>query len=188
MIGKRILLSFALLLLMACATGGGDVYHYENMDFGAIQTVAVMPFANLSRDMGAGERVRDIFITKLLATGGMYVVPVGEVAKTISALSIQTPTAPTTEQVIKLATALKSEAVITGVVREYGEVRAGTSAANVISLSLQMTEGQAGRVVWSASSTKGGITMKDRLLGGGGDPLNDVTVKAIDDLIDKLFL
>jgi hypothetical protein len=52
---------------------------------------------------------------------------------------------------------------------------------------MQMIETQTGRVVWAASSTKGGITFGDRLLGGGGEPMNVVTEKAVDDIIDKLF-
>jgi len=82
---------------------------------------------------------------------------------------------------------VKADTVITGTLREYGEVRSGTSSANLISLSLQMLEAQTGKVVWSASSTKGGVSTSDRLLGGGGEPMNKVTEKAIDDLIDKMF-
>jgi hypothetical protein len=50
-----------------------------------------------------------------------------------------------------------------------------------------MLEKTNGLVVWSASSTKGGITVWDRLVGGGGEPMNDVMVEAINDLLDKLF-
>ena len=39
----------------------------------------------------------------------------------------------------------------------------------------------------SASSTKGGITFGDRLLGRGGEPMNVVTEKAVDEIIDKPF-
>jgi len=72
-------------------------------------------------------------------------------------------------------------------VREYGEVRSGTTSANIISLSLQMIETQTGKVVWTASSTKGGISIWDRLFGGGGQPMNVITEKAVNDLINKLF-
>jgi polysaccharide biosynthesis protein PelC len=89
--------------------------------------------------------------------------------------------------VTKLAKIVKVDAVISGVVREYGDVRSGTASADVISISLQLVEGQTGRVVWSASTTQGGISMMDRLFGGGGRPLNDVTEKAVNDLIFKLF-
>ena len=87
----------------------------------------------------------------------------------------------------KLAAALKTQAIITGVVREYGEVRTGSSAANLISVSVQIMEAQTGRTVWTASSTKGGIGALDRLFGGGGRPMNDVTRDAVDDLIVQLF-
>jgi hypothetical protein len=157
------------------------------MDFGAIRTVAIMPFANLTRDQLAGERVRDVFMTMLLATGGVYVVPQGEVARAALTAGIINPAAPTKEEILKFAAFVKAEAVITGVVREYGEVRSGTASANVISLSLQMIEAQTGKIVWSASSTKGGIGMKERLLGGGGEPLNESTEKAVKDVINKLF-
>src|SRR5512138_395728 len=108
-----------------------DVYKDPKMDFGAIQTVAVMPFANLTRDQVVADRVRDVFINKLLSTEAVYVLPVGEVARGVQKLELPNPAAPTAEEVIKLAGFLKADAVITGVVREYGEVRSGTSAANV---------------------------------------------------------
>ncbi len=171
---------------MACAASG-DFYRDTNMDFGSIQTVAVMPFANLSRDNIAGDRVRDVFVNKLLATGAVYVVPAGEVARGAMKAEILNPPTPSPEEIIKLAGVIKVNAVITGVLREYGEVRSGTSSANAISISLQMMEAQTGKVVWTASSTKGGIGVWDRLFGGGGKPMNAITEKAVDDVINKLF-
>ena len=77
--------------------------------------------------------------------------------------------------------------MITGVVREYGEVRSGTTTANIISMSIQLHRGRHRRVVWSASSTKGGISFWNRLFGGGGQPVNTVTEQAVDALFDKLL-
>ncbi len=180
-------ISFLLVpfLLSACATT--NIYRDPNMDFGAIQTIAVMPFLSLTRDNIAGERVRDVFINKLLSTGAVYVLPIGEVARGIARTEIQNPSAPSQEEVVKLSGLIKAQAVITGVVKEYGEVRSGTASDNIISMSLQMMEGTTGKVVWTASTTKGGINVWDRLFGGGGKPMNDITDKAIDDLINKLF-
>jgi len=93
----------------------------------------------------------------------------------------------TADEIVKLAGVIKADAVITGVVREYGEIRSGSTSANVVSLSLKMIEVQTQKVVWSAASTKGGISTWDRLLGGGGRPMNDVTKAAVDDIINKLF-
>lgn len=184
----RSLLFFVLLLAAACApTVTSNVFRDPNMDFGAIQVVAVMPFQNLSRDNVAADRVRDVFINRLLSTGAVYVLPVGEVARGVARTDIQTPATPSPEEVVKLAATLKCQAVVTGVVREYGEVRSGNSAASVVSISVQMFEGQTGKTVWTASSTRGGITIWDRLFGGGGRPMNDVTRDAVNDVIQRLF-
>lgn len=171
---------------MACATTG-DTYIDPNMDFGGIKTVAVMPFASLTRDTVIAERVRDVFINKLLSTGAVYVLPTGEVARGVARAEVQNPAAPSGEEAVKLGGIIKAQAVITGVVREYGEARSGTTSANIISMSLQMIETQTGKIIWTASSTKGGISLWDRLFGGGGQPMNKITEKAVNDLINKLF-
>ncbi|HET6923594.1 MAG TPA: GNA1162 family protein [Anaeromyxobacteraceae bacterium] len=186
---RRLPAAALLATLAACASGGGSGARYQDaaMDFAAVRTVAVMPFQNLTRENTAAERVRDVFATTLLATGAMYVVPQGEVQRAIAKGAIQSPTALATEDVIKLGQALKADALITGVVREYGEIRAGAASSNVVALSLQMVETATGKVVWSASSTKGGVSLGDRLLGAGGAPMNQVTEAAVDDLLEKLF-
>ncbi len=186
---SKILCLILIVAVMGCAHGGkgGDTFRDANMDFGSLQTVVVMPFFNATRDQLAADRVRDTFVIRLLASGGLYVVPTGEMMRAINQVGIANVTAPTSDEITKLGTALKAQGVFTGMVREYGEIRTGTSVANAISVSLQLAEGQTGRTIWSSSSTEGGIGLKDRLLGGGGDPMNDVTVKAVDDLIDKLY-
>lgn len=185
------LVASVLLGIVASASIGAaqvtDVYRDPRMDFGSIRTIAVVPFANLARDQVVAERVRDVFVNRLLATGAVYVLPVGEVARGLAKLEIQSPTTPTPDDVVKLGALLEAQAVITGVVREYGEVRSGTTSSNVISMSIQLVEAGTGKIVWSASSTKGGISFWDRLIGGGGQPLNRVTEEAIDALFDKLL-
>jgi len=177
----------AALAVTTCSHGAGQKYQDKNMDFGSIRTVAVLPFGNLSRDNLAADRVRDVFSNMLLASGAIYVVPQGEVARGVSKVGIPSPTTPSVEEITKLGTALKAEAIITGVVKEYGEVRSGTATGNIVSVSVQMFETATGKLVWAGTTTKGGVTFGDRLLGGGGQPLNDVTETAVDDLLNKLF-
>lgn len=162
-------------------------YHDPNMDFSLVQKVAVLPFENLTTVNTAGERVRDVFMTMMQATGSSYVVPPGEVARGIDRVSPSRPSAPTSEEVVNLGKVVGVDAVITGVLREYGEVRSGATSASVVSVSLQMMEAQTGKVVWSASSTRGGVDAADRLFGGGGRPMDQVTADAGRDLLDKLF-
>jgi hypothetical protein len=178
----------AVALLASCAPAiTSTVFRDPNMDFGAIQTVGVMPFQNLSRDNLGGDRVRDVFINRLLSTGAVYVIPVGEVARAAARSEIPAPATPSPDEVVKLGGLLKAQAIVTGVVQEYGEVRSGSTSANLISISVQMLEAQTGKIVWTASSTKGGISVWDRLFGGGGQPMNDVTRDAVNDVIQKLF-
>ena len=132
-----------IIFLVGCS--GTEIYRDPNMDFGSIQTIAVMPFLNLSSNNIAGERVRDVFINNLLATGAVYVLPIGEVARGIARMEIANPATPSPEEIIKLSGLIKAQAVITGVVKEYGEVRSGSTSANVLSLSLQMIEAQTGK-------------------------------------------
>ena len=182
---RRFVAPLLVLLLAGCASD--DVYFEPNMDFGSLQTLAVLPFQNLSGVQEAGERVRNTFMSMLLATGSVYVLPPGEVARGLGKISRLSPGGPSTEQIKQLGGILGVDALVTGVVKEYGTVRSGATSANVISLSLQMVEVGDGLVVWSASSTKGGVSMRDRLLGGGGEPMDTVAVKAVNELLDKLF-
>lgn len=184
---KKIILPIVLAFLAACTAAPLTTYHDANMDFGSLQTVAVMPFANLTGHTRVEDRVRDVFMNMLLATASLYVLPPGEVARGISRVQLVDSTAPSAEEIQKLGVALAADAVITGVVREYGEVRSGTASSNVISIGLQMMEVQTGRVIWTGSTTKGGINMKDRLLGGGGQPMNEITEEAVLELIHLLY-
>jgi hypothetical protein len=178
-----------VLLSGACAAhrGAQVTFHDPAMDFSLIQSVAVMPFENLTTERNAGERVRDVVMTMLQATGAMYVVPPGEVGRGISRAALQDTESPTPEEVVALAKSVEADAVITGAVLEYGQARSGSASANVVSVSLRMMEAETGRVVWSASSTRGGVSAADRLFGGGGEPMNVVTEAAVKDLLDKLF-
>ena len=162
-------------------------YRDPKMDFSLVQKVAVLPFENLTTANTAAERVRDVFMTMMQATGSAYIIPPGEVARGVDRASVAHATSPTAEDVVNLGKVVGVDAVITGVVREYGEVRSGSSSAGVVSVSLQMMETQTGKVVWSASATRGGVDAADRLFGGGGQPMDQVTADAVRDLLESLF-
>lgn len=188
---RRGIVSVVLLALWMASCAGTRrsevTFRDPNMDFSQIQRIAVLPFANLTQTTPAGERVRDVFTTMLQATGSVYVLPPGEVSRGIVRSHLAIATAPTPDEVVALGKEIKADVVISGTVREYGEVRSGSVAANAVAISLQMIETQSGTLVWSASSSKGGIGAGERLLGGSGEPMNVVTESAVRDLIDKLF-
>ena len=91
----RFFLCVALFAAAACASSSSQVYRDPNMDIGSIYTVAVMPFVNLTKDQLASDRVRDVFMTMMLADGRVYTVPTGEIARQVSLAGIANPFAPT---------------------------------------------------------------------------------------------
>ena len=184
---KAQILAVAVFFFACSANTANTKYHDPQMDFSALRNVAVLPLDNLTRDQLAAQRVRDTFISSLMATGVLYVIPPGEVSRGIARAGIGNPTAPSSEEIGRLSVILQVDALITGAVREYGEVRSGNTSANVISIGLEMFEAKSKRVVWTASSTRGGISFVDRLLGSGGQPMNEVTQAAVNDLISKLL-
>jgi hypothetical protein len=179
------------LALLAAACGGHRgakaTFHDPDMNFGLIRSVAVLPFENLSASGKAGETVREVFSTMLQASQAVYVHPPGEVRRAISRVNPENPMAPTPEEVVSLAENIGADVVITGTVLEFGEVRSAAASGNVCSVSVAMLEGQTGKVIWSASATRGGVGAGERLMGGGGKPMSIVVTKAVEDLLDRLF-
>ena len=152
---KKVVVSSLIVFFLGCAPGSSLTYYHDpQMDFAAIRTVAVMPFDNLTRQTQAAERVRDVFANSLLATGAIYVIPSGEVSRGIARAGILNPAVPSMEEIAKFAGIIRVDAVITGSVTEYGEVRSGSTSANVISMNVQMIEVQALKIVWTASATR----------------------------------
>lgn len=184
---KRALLCVFLFVVLAGCASSGEVYFDQYMDFGVVKTVGVLTFKNLTPEKLAAERVSDVFMSKLMATEAVYVLPPGEVMRGVSSVGLSDPAAPSTEEATRLGSLLEADALFTGVLKEYGNVRSGNASANIISVSVKMIETQTGKVVWIGSTTKGGIDTWDRLFGGGGEPMNEITEAAVDDLLDKLL-
>lgn len=182
------ILIYILVAMVACSSYGiSENYHDPEMDFAALRTIAVMPFANLTNNKQAGQRVRDTFMTSLMATGVVYVIPAGEIDRGVIRTKLANPISPSGEDIAKLSSLIKADAVVTGVVREFDIVRSGQASAGAISMSMQMIESKSRKVVWTAATTKGGISVWDRLFGGGGRPMNEITEQAVNDIINKLF-
>lgn len=188
--------SAAVVLLVMTATivgcaakrgAGSTSFHDERMDFSLVGTVAVLPFANLSGVQPADERVRETFMIALQSAGAVYVVPPGEVARGVDRIGLRDAATPAPEDIVDLCRSMEADAVFTGTVLEYGEARSGSASANYISISVKMFEGETGRVIWSASTSHGGVGAKERLFGGGGRAMNEVTLDAVNDLLQRLF-
>jgi hypothetical protein len=178
-----------MLFQASCASrkAAEVTYHDPNMDFSLIQTVAVLPFDNLSTNPRAGQAVRDVFMTMLQATGSLYVLPPGEVGRGMDRMALGVKHDLTAEEIVQFANIVEADVVIVGTVIEYGELRSGGSSGGVVSLGVRMLEAESGRVVWSASSSAGGVSAGARVFGGGGKPMDRKIRKAVNKLLDRLF-
>jgi len=170
---------FTLLLALAAACAAPPRYLNRSADLGAITTVAVLPFENLTPDKLCAERVQRIFFTELLAREAFKVVEPGQVARQLRRDQLEPGTlAP--EDMKRLGQALQAQALFLGAVLEYDEGRGGGGAASPrVKLQLRLVDAETGTTLWSVNRERGGATVASRLFGIGGSPASSVAEELI---------
>jgi TolB-like protein len=179
------LLGLALLSFLGCR--GPQAYIHPNVDLSFIQKVAVMPFANLTRDEFAGRKVKEVLIAELLLTGALDVIEPGEVNRVLAKEKIQSVSSLTAVQIKTIGKALGAQAILIGTVEEFGEIRSGSLSAPLVTIGLRMMDVESGTIIWSVNHSKGGFGIMMRLLGVGGGTISEVTTKVVREAIDTLF-
>jgi PBP1b-binding outer membrane lipoprotein LpoB len=162
--------SLAVMILMVFlfsgCRGNAPVHHVNpNVDFSFFKRVAVMPLDNLTNDRSAGDIIRQVVISELLASGVVDVVIPGEVMAAINNLGIQNITSLSKKEINALGKALNVEAVIMGSVDQYGHIRSGNVSAPEVTISLMMAEVETGNIIWSITLTRGGASFWTRHFG-----------------------
>jgi TolB-like protein len=162
-------------------------YVHANFDFSRVKKVAVLPLENMTADQTAGEKVRRIVITELLATGIVDAVEPGQVNRAITQMNLQNPMAMSPEDFKRLGGALGVQMLIVGSVESYDRVQVGGVQAPEVTLTLRGIDVDSGTIVWAASHTQGGATVAARLFGLTGDSLSEVARKAAHEAVATLF-
>jgi TolB-like protein len=180
------LTGMALSSFLGCR--GPQAYIHPNVDLSFIQKVAVMPFANLTRDEFAGRKVREVLIAELLLTGALDVAEPGEVNRVLAKERIESISSLTAVQIKTIGKALGAQAILIGTVEEFGEVRSGSLSAPLVTIGLRMMDIESGTIIWSVNHSKGGVGIMTRLLGIGGGTISDVTTEVVREAIDTLFV
>lgn len=183
----RMALPVAVLWLAGCGSTAPATYVHPRYDFSLVKTVAVLPLDNLTPDQMAGEKVRRIVITELLATGIVDVIEPGQVNRVLATLNIQNPAAMSPEEFKRVGTALRVQLLIVGSVESFERVQVGGVQAPEVTLTLRAVDVDSGTVVWAASHTQGGATVSARLFGLTGDSLSEVARKAAHETVVTLF-
>lgn len=162
-------------------------YVHPNYDFSLVKKVAVLPLENLSPDQTAGEKIRKLTTTELLATGIVDVIEPGQVNRALAQQNIQNPAAMAPEDFKKVGAALGVQMLVVGSVETYDRVTIGGVQAPEVTLTLRGVDAQSGTIVWAASHTQGGATLMARLFGLTGDSLSEVARKAVHEVVVTLF-
>lgn len=189
---KRYLVLVYLFLsasvLSGCA-GQTISYHIkEDVDFSFIKRVAILPLDNFTSNKTAAESVRQVVTTEMLSSGFVDVVVPGDVMAAINNIGIRSISSPSLEEIKALGKFLKVQAVVTGSVDNYAEVRRGNVTAAEVSITLMMVDTAAGDIIWSVSKTSPGAGFMARHFGARTPTLSETVSKVVREAIATLAL
>ncbi len=183
---KKYILCFvicALVLSGGCRSTGPTFHIREDIDYSFIKKIAVLPLDNLSTDKAAGEIVRQLVISELLASGLVDVVVPGEVISALTALNIKSISSLNEEHIKALGKALKVQAVIMGAVEQYGEAKFGNISAPELTITLMMADASSGNIIWSVTKTGGGAGFMARHFGAKSKTMSETVISVVREAI-----
>lgn len=189
---KRNMFAFMMLMLFIISgcrgSGGIPTYHMsQDIDFSFYKRVAVMPLDNLTNDKYAGEIVKQVVLSELLASGLVDVVVPGDVVKAVTQLGIKSITSLNSDEIKALGKVLNVDALIIGAVEEYGEIKTGSISAPRVTVTLMMADAGSGTIVWSITKSRGGASFAARHFGASHETISETVLILVRQAIQTLF-
>jgi TolB-like protein len=184
-------LALALVLgavLSAGCAAGPRMYVNRDADMAYYRKVAVLPFANLSGDAFAGERVTRAFVTELIIAERFQLVDPGEFRMVLDRMgALPDAQGNLDPQKLKEAAAkVEATGVIRGAVTEYQVQRSGTEECPVLSFYAEMVDVATGNVVWRIQTSKKGKGRLPMLGGSGSRTFGRLIEEACTDAVKRL--
>ncbi len=180
-------ITISLFVLIGCRGNMQTPYHVSNdVDFSFIKNVAVMQLENLSNEKAAGEIMRRIVISELLASGLVNVVVPGEVNLAVKDLSIKNTSSLSIDQIKDLGRALRVEGIVMGSIEQYGHSKSGSNPAPEVTISLMMADTGTGDIIWSVTQRKGGGGFLGRHFGATSQTLSETSLIVVREAIRTL--
>ena len=186
---RRYLMVITVVLIMAVAgcRSPQPIYHIRpDIDFSFYKRVAVMPLNNLSNEQSAGEIVRQVIMSELLASGLADVVVAGEVDAAIDKLGIASPATLSRDQIKHISDAMNVQALIIGSVDQFGSTGMGQVSSPEVTLTLMMADAGTGDIIWSITTTQGGANFMSRHFGARSKTLSETVLLAVREAIQTL--
>jgi TolB-like protein len=151
-----------------------------------IQTIAVLPFESLAGGEGPTQRVREITMTQVLASGLFDVVDKGRVDSALRAEAIDQKTPIEAATMKRLGQRLGVQAFMMGSVEQTADARTGAAVYPEIFLTLRLVDSEAGTVLWQASSRGSGYSLTDRLFGLTSKNSFEVTLELVSQMLRSI--
>lgn len=181
------MLSIVIIAFGCSGQGTPSFYVRQDYDFSFIKRVAVLPLDNITNERFAGETVRQVVISELLATGLVDVAVPGESVAAIEKLGIKSVSSLNAEQIKAMGNALKVQAIVFGSVGKFGEARTGNISAPEVSITLMMADAGSGSIIWSVTKTGGGASFMARHFGARSETMSETVLRVVREAIQTLY-
>ena len=179
------ILLVSLLFFSACS--GPISYIHPTADLTYIETVAIVPFENLTQQKEAEGKVMNVVAAEVLRRGVFDVVEFGEVAKVLREEGFKVPGSISKRVAERAAKRLNVQAFIVGSVEEYGVSGTGRDSYPEVSVSLKLVDAKTYKILWEATHSVKGTTVLDRLFGISKKSASDLAKKLVAEMFDTLF-
>jgi TolB-like protein len=175
------------LFILSLFISGCKPKHYmkPQVNIEKIETIAVLPFQNLTSHANADEKVRSAVIIELLARGFEIVEP-GEVRSVLNDLEVGSLGALSTSDIQYIGETLGVNSVMKGEVGTYQISRGISVSYPEVSIHLMLINATSGRISWHIWHTAGGPSFWTRHLGAETSTLDETVREVVKNAIDTL--
>ena len=157
----RTLLAIAMAAILTAGCGHTLKRDYQAPGAGiaSLETVAVLPFENLTRFPDAGEIVAELFTTELYRTDNFQVMDRNQVKRLMREKMIVPPVVVDRLAAQKIGEALEVDGVLIGSVSEYWyrlakRSRRPDGEEPAVGINARLVDVKSGEVVWASSHSR----------------------------------
>lgn len=186
-LGCKLLPALLLALLAGCASR--FPYHGElaPLPRGPICQVAVLPFVSESEFPLAGVIAHKVFTAELQQATNYLVIQEGDIIKLYQQLRILPGRAPDPEQLLLLASRLRTQLLISGRVMEMRENPATSGVNPVLALEVHILDGATTLPLWSTYHLRQGVDYRKAMHFGAINTATGLTQQVSREIINLWF-
>jgi TolB-like protein len=129
----------------------------ESVNLYPVKRIAILPFDNLSDEINAGERVTHVFIASLHKERVVQILELGEVERFLIRNRIRSTSQIDLGLLSALGRELGVDAVLLGIVDEYGYRIMSGELIPVVGITIRMLDTKTGKIMLAASYSRSGM-------------------------------